>query len=227
MPLLYSGMAARSGNEVDTYCNNRPRPKVLSDGGETLCAACGEAYAATIDECPDCGYRHDPDRKTNEHDTGSAKKASNSSEEVKNPNVLRNNDGPSEDQTPERGVTGNEREDTTTVPPSEYDSTGPGPDQKYCSTCGDIIGKSATQCPHCGADPSKPEKSQLMAAGLSFFITGAGQVYNGDLQRGVGFFLAMVAVWFFTVITVGLGALLLPIVWGWAVYDAYKGATQR
>ena len=69
------------------------------------------------------------------------------------------------------------------------------------------------------------EKNPGLAAVLSFLITGLGQAYNGD-------FLKMLGLWFAALISgllvfVGIGIILLPIVWLAGVGDAYVSATRH
>jgi len=52
---------------------------------------------------------------------------------------------------------------------------------------------------------------------LSFLMPGLGQVYNGDVGKGIAFFISFwVTVWFF----IGVG------VWVWAMIDGYQSATN-
>jgi TM2 domain-containing membrane protein YozV len=96
----------------------------------------------------------------------------------------------------------------------------------FCSTCGKPLPfENAEICPNCGVRiqgqpaPIKGEKSPGIAALLSFFFTGLGQVYNGDLKRGVLFLISTI---------VGLLFFIIPgiIVWGYQIYDAYSTAKK-
>jgi TM2 domain-containing membrane protein YozV len=91
-------------------------------------------------------------------------------------------------------------------------------------------------------------KEPILSLILSFFIPGLGQIYNGQLKKGiilvVGYFALMVAaviIYFggstlLTAITFGAGSisfcccaplLLIPLViWLYGMYDAYKVANQ-
>ena len=97
---------------------------------------------------------------------------------------------------------------------------------KFCPTCGKPLQFENTEiCPSCGVRiPNqsvqyKREKSSGTAALLSFFLTGLGQVYNGDLKRGLLFLIGTF---------VGLLFLIIPgvIVWGYQIYDAYSTAKK-
>ena len=108
----------------------------------------------------------------------------------------------------------------------------------YCSNCGEPSGSQyETVCTNCGkpyrssqteserenARPAEKivyvkEKSTAAAIILSFLFTGAGQVYNGQLKKGL---LMMVGLW--------VGAIfILPLflVWIYSMYDAYKEADK-
>ncbi len=82
---------------------------------------------------------------------------------------------------------------------------------------------------------AQPRKNRWIAAILSFFLPGFGQIYLGRAERGafilVGFILVFTAAYFFIAQTTGRGILfeigsrylqLLAILfWAWQVYDAY------
>lgn len=60
-------------------------------------------------------------------------------------------------------------------------------------------------------------KSPGVALLLSFFISGAGQMYNGQVGKGILMLLGTIALWF---------VLLGWIIWIWAMVDAYKTAKR-
>ena len=58
--------------------------------------------------------------------------------------------------------------------------------EKYCVNCGEKIDEKAEICPKCGVRQSalnSKKKNSGIAAVLSFFITGLGQIYNGYNDR--------------------------------------------
>lgn len=67
-------------------------------------------------------------------------------------------------------------------------------------------------------------KNPGIAAVLSFFWTGVGQIYNGQLAKG----LILIGVQFINslLMFVLIGFITFPIVWIWGIYDAYKVADQ-
>ena len=91
----------------------------------------------------------------------------------------------------------------------------------FCPNCGaGLQYPEAEICPSCGVrirDPPRPkeEKSPGMAAVLSFLFGGSGQVYNGDLAKGLAILLGQ----FF-----GTLFFIIPgiIIWVFAIYDAYS-----
>jgi TM2 domain-containing membrane protein YozV len=109
---------------------------------------------------------------------------------------------------------------------------------KFCSSCGKKIHKDAELCPKCGVRqaPTKGTKSLWVAIGLSFFIIGAGQVYLGQVGKGVLMFLVGVFFPFFVGGLIGglssfssgvfAGIVLFVILWGYNVYDAYATAEK-
>lgn len=67
-------------------------------------------------------------------------------------------------------------------------------------------------------------KDPGVAAILSFFWTGAGQIYNG--QIGLGLLLMVFQIINFFLIFVGIGLLLLPAVWLFGIFNAH-GESRR
>lgn len=67
-------------------------------------------------------------------------------------------------------------------------------------------------------------KNPGLAAVLSFFITGLGQIYNGQIAKGIGLMVAGVISAGLCVVVIGF--ILLPIVWIYGIYDAYKTAER-
>lgn len=115
----------------------------------------------------------------------------------------------------------------------------------FCSNCGEpAAGSGSKICVSCGrplqmdqtesfsnenyqnrthyetpkAQSGAANQSLVLAAALSFFLPGLGQVYNGKIGRGI---LLNVCYW------VGF-CLLIPglIVWVYAMWDAYKEAEK-
>jgi len=60
---------------------------------------------------------------------------------------------------------------------------------------------------------------------LNLFIPGVGQIYNGELRKAIAIFAGM----FISVILiiVFIGLLLLPAIWVYSLYDAYKSAEYK
>ncbi|KKQ18324.1 MAG: TM2 domain protein [Berkelbacteria bacterium GW2011_GWA1_36_9] len=65
-------------------------------------------------------------------------------------------------------------------------------------------------------------KNPGLAAILSFFWTGLGQIYNGQIGKGIVF---IVVQWVNALLMfVVIGFITFPIVWIWGMIDAYKTA---
>lgn len=118
---------------------------------------------------------------------------------------------------------------------SGADRDVPGPDEVYCRDCGAVISERAEICPSCGVRQRDPPSSTLddvlaggnpaVAAALSALLPGLGQLYNRELERGLAFLVgSMLAA--FSVVLFGLGLILYPAVWLYAIYDAYRGAER-
>ena len=71
---------------------------------------------------------------------------------------------------------------------------------------------------------SLSSKNEGFAAVLSFFITGAGQIYNGQLMKGVLLFVFQLFNWFLCAI--GIGVIFLIVVWIYGIWDAYGTAKK-
>lgn len=99
---------------------------------------------------------------------------------------------------------------------------------KYCSNCGAAIDAKAEICPKCGVrvelKPITTTKSPGIAAICSFFITGLGQIYNGQIGKGILFFVIGVILALLMMVVIGF--ILFPIFWIYNIYDAYKTAEK-
>lgn len=93
----------------------------------------------------------------------------------------------------------------------------------YCQKCGEEIDDKAISCPRCGVPTvnyQQKTRSPGLAAVLSFFIPGLGQVYNGQVLTGIG--CMVIAAILAALIFIGIGLILYPIFWLYCVYDAYN-----
>ncbi len=109
-------------------------------------------------------------------------------------------------------------------------------DTAFCRNCGEEIAAAAEICPECGVglQPASSTGSALddvldggnpfVAAALSAFVPGLGQIYNRELERGIAFIVASVLAGLSVAILVGI--VLYPIVWIYAIYDAYTRAER-
>lgn len=68
------------------------------------------------------------------------------------------------------------------------------------------------------------QKSAGVAAVLSFFISGLGQIYNGHFIKGIIFIIIQAINGFLT--TILIGYIFLPIVWLIAIIEAYRSANK-
>jgi TM2 domain-containing membrane protein YozV len=67
-------------------------------------------------------------------------------------------------------------------------------------------------------------KSAGLAAVLSFFISGLGQMYNGQILKGLVILVVQIINGALT--TILIGWIPLAIVWVWAIIDAYREAER-
>ena len=70
----------------------------------------------------------------------------------------------------------------------------------------------------------QPIKNPGLAAVASFFFAGLGQIYNGDILKGV--LLMIVQVINVLLCFVLVGFLTYPLVWIYGIWDAYKSAEK-
>jgi len=69
-----------------------------------------------------------------------------------------------------------------------------------------------------------PPKNPALAAVLSFLINGLGQIYNGEVGKGILIMVVQVVNALLTMILIGF--VTGPIVFVWSIYDAYKTAER-
>jgi TM2 domain-containing membrane protein YozV len=67
-------------------------------------------------------------------------------------------------------------------------------------------------------------KNPGLAAVLSFFYMGLGQIYNGQLAKGIFFIIMYSVSWVLMLVLVGF--ITTPILWIYGMYDAYKSAEK-
>src|SRR5262249_3849899 len=117
----------------------------------------------------------------------------------------------------------------------------------FCAKCGAENPEAARFCAKCGTAISAPvavpaaapvvetmrgaapvaaaaaptDKTPWVRALLSFFIRGLGQVYNGDVKKGVVMFVvAVLGLWL-------TGGLLSVAVWIWGMVDGWQVAAGK
>lgn len=109
---------------------------------------------------------------------------------------------------------------------------------EYCSNCGSQIDERAEICPECGVRQGPTitykgnrahqgvyqEKNPLLAAVLSFLVIGLGQVYNGEVGKGLILFVAAIISAILWLLIIGI--LFSILIWAYAVYDAYTTAQK-
>ncbi|KJS73326.1 MAG: hypothetical protein JL56_11500 [Desulfotomaculum sp. BICA1-6] len=66
------------------------------------------------------------------------------------------------------------------------------------------------------------QKNPGLAAVLSFLFIGLGQIYNAQIGKGLLLFGGAIVSGFLTMVIIGF--ILLPVLWLYGIYDAYKTA---
>lgn len=69
-------------------------------------------------------------------------------------------------------------------------------------------------------------KSPGLAAVLSFFVPGLGQIYNGQIAKGIVVFVIGPLFFLGVLGWIGVGYLLYVPLWIYAIYDAYRTAER-
>lgn len=114
-----------------------------------------------------------------------------------------------------------------------------GPEEVYCRHCGALISEKAEICPECGVRQFPSPRSSadktldnvleggnpFVAAVLSAIFPGLGQIYNRELEKGIVIIVAGFVSVFLGIVFIGF--LLLPLVWLYAIYDAYTVADRQ
>jgi TM2 domain-containing membrane protein YozV len=67
-------------------------------------------------------------------------------------------------------------------------------------------------------------KNPGVATVLSFFFMGLGQIYNGQIAKGI-IFIVLYAISIF-LMTLIIGFITTPILWIWGMIDANRSAKQ-
>lgn len=110
-----------------------------------------------------------------------------------------------------------------------------GLDEKFCPACGKIIQKEVGFCPECDApqtasevvkEPARPVeiKNSILAAVASFVIPGLGQIYNGQIMKGL--ILIVLALFSAALFPFLIGFATYFIIWIFSIYDAYQTAEK-
>ena len=100
---------------------------------------------------------------------------------------------------------------------------------KFCHHCGAEIDTDATTCPTCGLlqhgkQVSGQTKNPGIAAILSFFVAGLGQIYNGQIGKGILLIVLQIVNVCLMVVLIGFVTYL--ITWAYGVWDAYTTAER-
>jgi TM2 domain-containing membrane protein YozV len=99
----------------------------------------------------------------------------------------------------------------------------------YCPSYGsELVNPNAIACPACGdairQNTYNEVKNPVLAAALSFFWAGLGQIYNGQTQKGIVYMLA----YFFCLVSTlfVFGIVLALLCWFIGMVDAYITANK-
>jgi len=113
--------------------------------------------------------------------------------------------------------------------------------QSFCATCGRPSGANYSAAPSTGVAPApspsavtapvaqqviilKSAKSPGTAVVLSFFWAGLGQIYNGEIGKGIVLIILHAISWLLMFVVIGF--ITTPILWIYGMIDAYKTAEK-
>lgn len=100
----------------------------------------------------------------------------------------------------------------------------------FCPRCGYANRYDAQYCGSCSARMPAAERaggglrSPGLAAVLSFFWCGLGQIYNGQILKGVAMLVVYMISW--AMVWLVIGIITTPILWIWGMFDAYRTAER-
>jgi TM2 domain-containing membrane protein YozV len=73
-------------------------------------------------------------------------------------------------------------------------------------------------------EPPPVYKNPGLAAVLSFFYMGLGQIYNGQIAKGIVFIVVYSISWLLVFVVIGL--ITTPILFIYGMYDAYRSSEK-
>ena len=92
----------------------------------------------------------------------------------------------------------------------------------FCNNCGCELADNATFCSKCGNKIKTKSKNIYLALILTFFITGIGSVYAGNIKKGLVLFLARFVFILVGGVIANFFIILSILVWAYAFYEAYR-----
>ena len=98
---------------------------------------------------------------------------------------------------------------------------------KFCTNCGAKVDVKAEICPNCGVRQRSIRssmKSPGLAAVLSFFFMGLGQIYNGQIIKGI-IFIILYSISIVSMAVI-IGFITTPLLWILGMVDAYMTAEK-
>ena len=110
------------------------------------------------------------------------------------------------------------------APPAQYPPGYAAPPGQYPPAYAPPPGQYPPgYAPYPAYGPMPGEKRPAIALILSFFLTGLGQMYNGEMSKGVIFLIVAILLNILTLIFVFTCVISIPF-WIYGMYDAYTRA---
>ena len=92
----------------------------------------------------------------------------------------------------------------------------------FCDRCGTRVSDDAKFCPNCGKQlRAGSDKNIYIALILTFFITGLGSIYAGNVKKGLILLIIRIATALLTLLA-GIFFIVSMLVWAYGFYEAYR-----
>lgn len=92
---------------------------------------------------------------------------------------------------------------------------------------GGVMREPGQVAPNASGNRYAQNKNPVVAVILSFFLTGLGQLYNGDFKKFFLIWGICIVIVIIAVATGGVASILIVGVWVWSMFDAYKVASRN
>jgi TM2 domain-containing membrane protein YozV len=75
-----------------------------------------------------------------------------------------------------------------------------------------------------GSQPGSTSRNPVASLLASLLLPGLGTIINGETGKGILILIVWITAWILVLFTVGV--IIVPAVWIYAMYDAFRGARR-